>query len=82
MFGKGLCLKNTYLINKPQKDGKAALCAVTAAEWLAAVKANRYLPTEHRRYFIDDCIEDGKEIDRMIIEVSYAEYKNGTAGIP
>ena len=68
-------MKNTYLINKPQKDGKAALCAVTAAEWLAAVNANRYLPTEHRRYFIADCIEDGKEIDRMIIEVSYAEYK-------
>lgn len=68
-------MKNTYLINKPQKDGKVALCAVTAAEWLAAVNANRYLPTEHRRYFIADCIEDGKEIDRMIIEVSYAEYK-------
>ena len=64
-------MKNTYLINKPQKDGKAALCAVTAAEWLAAVNANRYLPTEHRRYFI----ADGKVIDRMIIEVSYAEYK-------
>lgn len=68
-------MKNTYLINKLQNDGRAALCTATAEEWLAVVNANRNLPTKQRRYFISDCIEDGREIDRMIIEVSYDEYR-------
>lgn len=68
-------MKNTYLINKPQKDGTMALCTATVEEWIAAVNSNRNLPTNQRRYFIADCIEDGKEIDRMIIEVPYTEYK-------
>ena len=68
-------MKNTYLINKPQKDGRTALCTATAEEWLAAVSSNRNLPTERRRYFIADCIEDGKEIDRIVIEVDYDEYR-------
>lgn len=68
-------MKNTFLIYKPQKDGRAVLCTATAEEWLAAVNTNRNLPTEQRRYFISDCIEDGKEIDRMIIEVGYDEYR-------
>ena len=59
-------MKNTFLIYKPQKDGRAVLCTATAEEWLAAVNTNRNLPTEQRRYFISDCIEDGKEIDRKI----------------
>ena len=68
-------MKNTFLIYKPQKDGRAVLCTATAEEWLAAVNTNRNLPTEQRRYFISYCIEDGKEIDRMIIEVGYDEYR-------
>ena len=68
-------MKNTFLIYKPQKDGRAVLCTATAEEWLAAVNTNRNLPTEQRRYFISDCIEDGKEIDWMIIEVGYDEYR-------
>ncbi len=68
-------MKNTYLINKQQKDGTTALCIATIEEWLAVVNSNRNLPTEQRRYFIADCIEEGKDIDRMIIEVTYAEYR-------
>lgn len=74
-MGKDNALKTTFLINKPQKDGRTALCTATAEEWLAAVSSNRNLPTERRRYFIADCIEDGKEIDRMVIEVDYDEYR-------
>lgn len=72
---KDNALKTTFLINKPQKDGRTALCTATAEEWLSAVSSNRNLPTERRRYFIADCIEDGKEIDRMVIEVDYDEYR-------
>lgn len=68
-------MKTTFLINKPQKDGTTALCTATAEEWIAVVNGNRNLPTEQRRYFIADCIEEGKDIDRMIIEVPYAEYR-------
>ena len=68
-------MKNTFLLNKPQKDGTIALCTATAEEWIAVVNGNRNLPTDQRRYFIADCIEEGKDIDRMIIEVSYAEYR-------
>lgn len=68
-------MKNTFLINKPQKDGTTALCTATAEEWIAVANGNRNLPTEQRRYFIADCIEEGKDIDRMIIEVPYAEYR-------
>ena len=68
-------MKNTFLMNKIHEDGGAALCVVTAEEWLDAVKENRSLPPEQRRYFISDCIEEGDTIDRMIIEVPYSEYR-------
>ena len=75
MHGKGLAMGKTYLLNKPQKDGTTALSTATKEEWIAAVKGNKNLPTEQRRYFIVDCIEEGNDIDRMIIEVSYDEYR-------
>ena len=68
-------MKNTFLMNKIHEDGGAALCVVTAEEWLDAVKENRSLPPEQRRYFISDCIEEGDTFDRMIIEVPYSEYR-------
>ena len=42
-------MKNTFLMNKIHEDGGAALCVVTAEEWLDAVKENRSLPPEQRR---------------------------------
>lgn len=75
LFGKGLPNEKHLLMNKIHEDGGAALCVVTAEEWLDAVKENRSLPPEQRRYFISDCIEEGDTIDRMIIEVPYSEYR-------
>lgn len=66
-------MKNTYLIYK-QVDGVQQLVAATQEEWNAIMKENRGLPTEKRRRFIKDCIEDGDELDCMYIEVTISEH--------
>ena len=66
--------KTTYLINKTQEDGSIGLAVVSSAEWAAIVRLNKQLPTNQRRYFIVDYIVEPHEIDRMVIETSYADY--------
>lgn len=63
-------MKNTYLV----KQGNC-LIEVSGSEWIEIIKQNRRQPVENRRFFIADCIEDGKEIDRMFIEVSCEEHR-------
>lgn len=62
-------------MNKPQADGSVALSAVPYSEWAEVVKANQQLPAEQRRYFILDYIEDGSELDCMVIEAPADEYR-------
>lgn len=67
-------MKTTYLMNKPQADGTVQLSIVGYEEWLAVVKANKYLPLEQQRYFIRDCIADGSDLDWMIVEATREDY--------
>ena len=75
MFGKGLRFEK-HIFNLQTAKGRQGGSLHSHRRRMApAVNTNRNLPTEQRRYFISDCIEDGKEIDRMIIEVGYDEYR-------
>ena len=65
-------MKNTFLMNKIHEDGGAALCVVTAEEWLDAVKENRSLPPEQRRYPLHR-IQDGR---RFIWKERKSQAKN------
>ena len=67
-------MKTTYLANVEKADGTSELTVISAQEWYDIVRSNQGLPADKRRYFITDCIEDGKTIDKMIIEVPYAYY--------
>lgn len=69
-------MKTTYLINKTQPDGTTRLSIATFEEWLAVVVANKSLPTGQKRYFIVDCIADGSDVDRIVVESPAAEYRN------
>ncbi len=68
-------MKTTYLMNKVQPDGSIRLSIATFEEWLAMVEANKSLPASQQRYFIVDCISDSRDMDRMVIEVTAAEYR-------
>lgn len=67
-------MKTTYLIYK-QVDGIQQLVVATQAEWDAILEENRRLPLEMRRRFINDCINDGGELDCMYIETSKTEHQ-------
>lgn len=68
-------MKTTYLINKTQPDGTVQLSIATFEEWFAVARANKSLPACQRRYFIVDCIAEGYDMDRMVIESTAAEYR-------
>lgn len=67
-------MKTTYLVNQTQPDGSTQLSVVSSAQWLAVVQMNKQLPADRRRYFIIDYIQDGDELDRMVIEVAADTY--------
>ena len=67
-------MKITFLVNQVQSDGSVCLCVATHEEWLAVVNANKLLPLENQRYFIRDCIEDGGELDWLIMETPRSDY--------
>ena len=67
-------MKTTYLIYK-EVEGTRQLVIATQEEWNFILKENRRLPQEKRRYFVNDCIEDGDELDCMYIEVSASEHR-------
>jgi hypothetical protein len=68
-------VKTTYLLNKTRSDGTSKLSVATYEEWISVVEANKSLPAEQQRYFIIDCITDGQDVDRMVIESTAAEYR-------
>ena len=68
-------MKITYLVRKTQPNGSVALEIASKAEWDTILKANKGLPTQERRLFIKDTINDAGEKDCMFIEVSYEEYR-------
>ena len=67
-------MKTTVLIYK-EVDGVRQLVVATKKEWEAILEANKGLPTAERRLFEENTIKDGKEEDRMFIEVSYEDYQ-------
>ena len=67
-------MKITYLANQKQADGSVRLSVISHDEWLKIVSANRDIPTEKRRYFITDIIQDMGERDYLVIETSAKEY--------
>lgn len=62
-------------MNKAQADGSVQLSIADREEWQAAVKANKQLPAEKRRYFILDYIKDGADLDCMVIEAPVNVYR-------
>ena len=68
-------MKATYLIRKVGADGSEKLAIGTRAEWRIIRERNKELPSEQKRYFILDCIEEADGLDRMYIEVSRDEYR-------
>ena len=67
-------MKTTYLVNQEQPDGSICLTVVSSGEWLSVVEMNKQLPLDQRRYFIIDYIDDGDELDRMVIEAPRSDY--------
>ncbi len=68
-------MKTTYLMNKAQPDSSVRFSVATCEEWLAVVEADKSLPASQQRHFIVDCIADGQDKDRMVIETTAAEYR-------
>lgn len=68
-------MKTTYLLNKIQSDGNVRLSIATFEEWLAVVNDNKSLPATQQRFFIVDCIADGDNMDRMVMETTAEEYR-------
>lgn len=63
-------MKTTYLVF----DGMGQLRVATKEEWNGIMEQNRNLPREQRRFFIQDCFEDGGILDCMYIEASREDY--------
>lgn len=67
-------MKKTYLIYK-QVNGIRQLVTASQKEWDDILKENRQAPSEKRRRFVKDCIEEGDDLDCMYIEVSPSEHQ-------
>lgn len=68
-------MKNTFLIYVEKDSPEKGLRIASKTEWKQIMNDNKELPSEQKRYFIKDCIDDGSDIDCMYIETSYKEYK-------
>lgn len=67
-------MKTTYLVNQEQPDGSVCLTVVSSTVWRTIVERNKQFPLDQQRYFIIDYIDDGTELDRMVIEVQRKDY--------
>lgn len=67
-------MKKTYLVLRPDGEGNKRLDIATEEEWKEIISENKVLPADRRRYFINDTITEGTDIDMMVIEVSKAEH--------
>lgn len=63
-------MKTTYLVF----DKMNQLRVATKEEWNRIMVENRSLPREQRRFFIQDCFEDGGILDCMYIEATKEDY--------
>lgn len=66
-------MRITYLVYENSETG-GRLRIASREEWSKIMDENRGLPSEKRRYFIVDTIEDFGELDRMYIESTKPEY--------
>lgn len=66
-------MRITYLVYENDQSG-GKLRIATKEEWSRIMAENRGLPSEKRRYFIVDTIEESGELDRMYIESTKPEY--------
>lgn len=67
-------MKTTYLVYKDANVDMKELVIATKKEWDSILAANRTLPREKRRFFIESKIREGNSWDRMFIETSKEEY--------
>lgn len=67
-------MKTTCLVYKDTNAEKKELVIATKKEWDDIMAANRTLPREKRRFFIESRIREGSTWDRMFIETSKEEY--------
>ena len=67
-------MKTTCLVYRDTNAEKKELVIATKKEWDDIMAANRTLPREKRRFFIESRIREGSTWDRMFIETSKEEY--------
>ena len=67
-------MKTTYLVYR-EGDGGRQLAVATPEEWNTILKNNRTLPAERRRWFMKDCIWDGRDLDCIYVEVEREEHR-------
>ena len=65
-------MKITYLVFDETTQGR--LRVATKDEWKRIMEQNRALPREQRRFFIEDCIHEGSELDCIFIESTKEDY--------
>lgn len=66
-------MKITYLVfENGNISGKLRIAE--KEEWSRIMDKNRGLPSDQRRYFIEDTIDDFGELDRVYIETTKSEY--------
>ena len=72
-------MKNTFLIYVEKDSPEKGLRIASKAEWKQIMNDNKELPSEQKRYFIKDCIDDGSDIDgeqllKLVLKERYAPY--------
>ena len=55
-------MKNTFLIYVEKDSPEKGLRIASKTEWKQIMNDNKELPSEQKRYFIKDCIDDGSDI--------------------
>ena len=68
-------MKITYLAYTRQDDGSRALSVITEAEWDRIREENLALPRDQRRVFFSDVIQEGHDIDIMVIEMDRERFR-------
>lgn len=67
-------MKTTYLVKRTDDKGNVYMDIAGDAEWASILAENKEAAPGQRRYFIADCIVDGKDMDMMVVEVTREEH--------
>lgn len=67
-------MKTTYLVKRTDDNGNVYMDIAGDAEWTSILAENKEAAPGQRRYFIADCIVDGKDMDMMVVEVTREEH--------